>query len=654
MAFTDFTGDSNNSSNNNNGGNSGGAGNFFGGSNMPPLVPASNSAQAVDDVSDIMINYNERYKNATPAMFRDNLVALTLSVLISANKPNPLLIGSAGVGKTKIIEEIARLIANDSPLIPSQLKDYTIWELPLSNVVAGAGIVGELENRVTKIVDFATDPKEKAILFIDEIHLLQSRSQSYNKIAQILKPALARGDMHLIGATTSQESRKLDDDPAFARRFSKLVVDELTPEQTIEVVRCAAPSLMKHYQYQVKISDEMFAKVVSIADENSSTSNHRPDNALTLLDRTMGSAIVTFNTQIAKAQKDGNQTLAQQLQSLMPIPINETKLKTMAVRLMTGLSQKKPFDIEEIKSNLNVIKGQDNILNDLLDILNRDNLGVFPRKKPLAWMFAGASGTGKTIATKIISQALTDQDPIMINMGEYSMPHDVAKITGSNPGYVGYESNRELPFDSLESNPYRVILLDEIEKAHQSVHRLLLTALDEGWMRMSSGKVIDFSKTVIIATTNAGKESFSGKQATGFTVASSAPKNLTRAEVTKALDNAFESEFLGRFSQVIAFNPIDRATYREIIESNYDQERERIAHTDPNSVNILPASIPTDELENMIQQTYTPEHGARPAEQAVRAYIENTYLAAQQAATQLQSPIIATTNNATADEENSN
>lgn len=610
-----------------NGGSTGNGGGF-GGTGIPAIPGMGGVTGRLDDIKEMLIDYNERFKGATPTLFRDALIAQTVSVLIGKNKPNPLLVGPAGVGKTRIVEEIARCIATKNPLIPAQLAGSTVYELPLSNIVAGAGIVGQLEERLAGLVDFATDKKNDAILFIDEIHLLQdSNDPVYKKVSQILKPALARGDMRLIGATTMNEARSFDDDPAFQRRFSRLVVDELSREQTIEVLFAARPSYLAHYKNKVTVSDDVLTKLAVIADENSRANQHRPDNALTLLDRAMADAVVAHSNAVAKATAQGNTGVAQALQSMQTFPLGESKLRAVAVRLMTGMATKESFDEARVLGELGRIKGQREIIDDLIDALRRDDLGAFPRKKPMAWMFAGPSGVGKTEVAKIISQELTNQPPIMLNMGEYNNEHDASRLVGAGPGYVGSNSDKELPFDSLESNPYRVILLDEIEKAHKVIHRLFLTALDEGWMRMASGKVIDFSKTIIIATTNAARESMN-KAPVGFSV-SSTPRRLTRQELTKALQEHFEPEFLGRFSKLIAFAPLSRETYEEILVASYHRERDRIIESDPATAKLVPVPIDPDVLEDTVRETYLVDQGARPAELAARQLIEDAVIAAR-------------------------
>lgn len=591
----------------------------------PPSLPMGGFTKPGADPTEIMINYNDRFKGAPAAQFRDQLIALTLSVLISKDKPNPLLVGSAGIGKTRIVEEIARLIATGSPAIPPKLAKTTVWELPLSAVVAGGGIVGEIEQRVVDIIDFATDSSNDVILFIDEIHLLQSRDHTYTKIAQILKPALARGDMRLIGATTGQEGRKLDDDPAFARRFSRIVVDELTRDQTVQVLFAARDSFHAHHDHQVFIPDELVPKIATIADENSRASSRRPDSALTLLDRAMADAVVQHSNAIAKAVADGDNALATTLQSLVPLNLGEARVKQVAVKLMTGMATKQIFDEAEVRSCLQRLRGQDEVLDDLVDALRRDDLGAFPRTKPLTWLLAGPSGVGKTEATKIIAEALTGQPPIMLNMAEYDTKWSTSKLLGSPPGYVGSESDRELPFDTLESNPYRVILLDEIEKADRVVQQLLLSAFDEGWLRMASGKVVDFSKAVFIATTNAARESMN-RNPLGFS-ANNGPVMLTRQELVKALQGHFSAEFLGRFSKLVAFRPITKDVYRDILADYYAAERDRIIADNPRRSAQLPSTLDPDTLAEVVDRTYLVDQGARPARAAGRQLIEDLLLA---------------------------
>ncbi|MFB7917058.1 AAA family ATPase [Streptomyces sp. NPDC056061] len=600
----------------------------------PPNFPPAPLAYGGDDedvVTELLIDYNEKFKNAGPTMFRDVLIEQVLATLISKNKPNVLLKGSAGVGKTKIVEDIARRIALGDTLIPDLLQDYTVYELPITNIVAGSGVLGSLEEKVKAVVEFASDPTNKAILFIDEIHQItggsSSRSDSVlRKISQILKPALARGDMSLIGATTSTESRAFDEDPAFARRFTQLVVDELTVKQSEQILMAVRPGLLDHYRHQIGASDDVLVETVKIAEANSRAGQHRPDNVITLLDRAMADRILEQKKLIVQAENAGDTVLAQTLRSMGQVPLTTNRVLAVAKRLMTGNAQRPDFDVATLRATLmDHLQGQDHVLDQLIDRLAREELDLFPTKAPTTWMFAGASGVGKTETAKIIAEQMTGQGPIILNMTEYHSAWSTSKIIGSPPGYVGSDSNQELPFDTLESNPHRVILLDEFEKADKAVQRLFLSAFDEGYIRNAHGKVLDFSKALVICTTNAARESLNGIHI-GF---GSTPKAVSHKSLTKALTGFFDAELLGRLSLVVGYNPIDEETYRRIMAADYARQRERILIAKPRLAPALPDTMPDDELRAIAEATYVDSQGARPAGKAVRTWIEDRLLAAQ-------------------------
>ncbi|WP_314191941.1 AAA family ATPase [uncultured Arthrobacter sp.] len=604
----------------------------------PPSFPPmggmpSQASQPGDAVKELLVDYNEKFKNADPTMFRDALIEQVLSVLISRNKPNVLLKGSAGVGKTRIVEDIARRIALGDTLIPDQLKGFTVYELPITNLVAGSGIVGQLEEKVQSVIDFASDPKNKVILFMDEIHQITGGATSHTdsvlrKVSQVLKPALARGDMRVIGATTSTESRAFDDDPAFARRFTPLIVDELTVEQTLTVLGSVRPGLVAHYRHQIAVSDDVLAETVRIAEENSRAGQHRPDSAITLLDRAMADRVLEQKKLIVQAEAAGDTALLNTLRSIPQVPLTAKRVLDVAKRLMTGNAQRPEFDVATLRATLlGRLRGQDDVLENLVDRLAREELDLFPTSTPMTWMLAGASGVGKTETAKIIAEQMTGTEPIILNMTEFHTPSDTAKIVGAPPGYVGSDSNRELPFDTLESNPHRVILLDEFEKADKAVQRLFLSAFDEGYIRNAHGKVLDFSKALVICTTNAAREALNRKPV-GF---GSAPRTVSHRSLTKELAQFFDAELLGRFSLVVGFNPVDEQAYREILAAEYDRQRERILDARPRLGQALPASIPDDELHAVAEETYVDSQGARPAGKAVRVWIEGRLLAAQAA-----------------------
>ncbi|MEU7318368.1 AAA family ATPase [Streptomyces sp. NPDC007083] len=597
-----------------------------------PPTGAPPSGGTDDDVKELLVDYNEKFKNAEATMFREALIEQGLSVLISKNKPNMLLKGSAGVGKTKIVEDIARRIALGDTLIPDQLKDHTVYELPITNIIIGSGVVGQLEEKVQAIIDFASDPKNKVILFMDEIHQITGGSTSHTdstlrKVSQVLKPALARGGMRVIGATTSTESRAFDDDPAFARRFTQLVVDELTVEQTEDVLRTVRPGLVAHYRHQIQVADDVLAETVTIAEKNSRAGQHRPDNAITLLDRSMADRVLEQKKLIIQAENAGDTALAQTLRAMPQVPLTATRVLDVAKRLMTGNAQRPDFDVAKLRTTLTQqLQGQDDVLDELTDRLAREELDLFPSRTPTTWMFAGASGVGKTETAKIIAQQMTGTEPIILNMTEYHTQGSTSKITGAPPGYIGSDSNQELPFDTLESNPYRVILLDEFEKADTAVQRLFLSAFDEGYIRNAHGKRLDFSKALVICTTNAARETLEGSRI-GFMPNR---ESIPTKSLIKALTRVFDAELLGRFSLIVGFNPIDEDTYRQIMAANYVRQRKRITETKPRlAAQALPQSMPEKELRAVAENSYVDSQGARPVDKAVRTWIEDRLLAAR-------------------------
>lgn len=611
MGISNFTGNTNNPNNNNTPPNMGGI----------PIMPTGQIPDPTDiDITELLINYNDKFATAGTILFRDEIIHQNLAVLISKNKPNSLLVGPAGVGKTKIVEDLAFRLANNDPLIPDKIKGFKIYELPLANVVSGSSLVGQLEEKVKAVIDFISDPKEKAILFIDEIHQLTSSSSSsiYQKIAQILKPALARGEIRCIGATTTQEAKTLATDPAFNRRFTQIIVDEFTTEQTVEILMHAKAGFFAHYN-KITINDDTLRTVVNLANEYKKAGSHRPDNALTLLDRSIGDALVNRKIQEIKAKESGNQTLIQALQSMPNVPLTEKQIKTTAVRLATGNSKPTEINETDLRTALARIKGQDNILDDLIRAIKEHNCPYYhfdgndeEKNKPETFLFVGPSGVGKTEVTKIIAKYTTGTNPIILNMTEYNSSASINRIIGAPAGYVGFDSNAELPFDSLASNPYQIILLDEFEKCHSSVQTLFMQAFDEGYITTSQGSIVDFSRCIMIATTNAGNQEI--RKNLGF--GKSQDDNNTSIQ---DLSKFFNVALLNRFNHIFNFNAISKDIYREIVQNIYKRDVARIMQTHAR-IN-LPPDMPDDVLDDIVETTYEKNFGARPAAKAVKKYV---------------------------------
>lgn len=598
----------------------GGGGSGSSGPSVPLSALFGPTLTGGSDINDMLINYNETYKSATPALFRDEIVTQTMSIISSSRKPNALLVGPAGVGKTAIVEEIARRIANKEASVPPQLANTTIYELPIATLVAGAGVVGDLENRITEIIKFAQDANNDALLFIDEIHLIaDSNNTTYAKIAQILKPAMARGYIRVIAATTMGEAKKLDDDPAFKRRFSSVIVDELTREQTREILDIVLPGMLTHYQNKVTVAPDVLDEIVMTADRLMST-GHRPDTAITLLDRALSHSVISHHAAIQEALASGNTTSAQMLQQITHIPLTAKRLNTIAMLLVTGQSQPPHLDVTALQTELSRLRGQEEVLPRIVDALRRRELNIFPSTRPTSWLFAGASGVGKSETATIISSMVTGQKPIILNMAEYHDSASINRIIGSPTGYIGSDSAKERPFDTLASNPYRVIVLDEFEKADMSVQRLFLSALDTGEIQMANGPAVDLSRCIVIATTNAGRQKLSGSQM-GF---GDHKHSVSKQSLTKELQKSFDAELLGRFDDLIAFMPLGADDYAQILRDEYDRQVKRICAERPD-LSFDP--IDDDTIARLVDETWLVDQGARPAIRAIRALIEDTLLA---------------------------
>lgn len=536
----------------------------------------------------------------SPTLYREAVIDQLMSVLISRDKPNAMIVGPAGGGKTKIVEELAHRIAEDDPTVPKMLKDHKICSISLGDIVSGCGLLGALESKVMAIKAYFEDPENKAILFLDEIHMLFS-NEAYKKIAQILKPALSRGTIKVIAATTTQEVRIIDSDPAFNRRFTRILVDELTKAQTESILASSISSLEKFHKRRFSIDENDIRILVDTADEFCQAGLHRPDNALTLLDRSVANAILKC--------KRGTIRLTSKL------------IEDTAFRIASGNSEVKRFDEDELRKDLSVIKGQDDILEDIVKVIKLYDMHLRPRTKPLTFLFAGASGVGKSEVTKILAKSYLGEQPIVLNMTEYHSPASINRIIGSPSGYVGSDSNAELPFDALDTNPYQVILLDEFEKCDRSVQRLFMSVFDEGRLKTNRGTTIDFSKAIIVATTNAGCTD--KKNGIGFG-ASEKDSELSVDD----LSSYFDVELINRFSHRYTFKSITKAVYTKILKDTYKKEVS-ILKLDSLAAGIrklIPAELDDRTLGHLVDMSYEKRLGARPALTTVTEYVDNLVL----------------------------
>lgn len=551
------------------------------------------------DVTDFLSNMAEG--SHSPTLYRDNIIDQLMAVLISKDKPNALIVGPAGSGKTNIVEELATRIAKRGDAIPQKLRGYKIYSLNLADMVSGCSLVGELERKISSLLEYLRDPKHKAILFIDEVHML-FMGETYKKITQSLKPALGRGGFKVIAATTTQEVKVVDEDPAFNRRFTRVLVDELTCSQTTDILKKVIPVMEKHYGVQIVNDPQMPELIVKIADEFCSVGSHRPDNALTLLDRTIANILVS-NSRKKKLQ------------------LTREAIEETAYRMTSGNSSKKKLDADKLHMNLSRIRGQEKTIEDILRVIKLHDMHVRPRTKPLTFLFAGPSGVGKSEIAKIIAKEYMGEKPIVLNMAEYNTSASINRIIGAPAGYIGSDSNSELPFDKLDTNPYQLILLDEFEKCDRAVQRLFMSAFDEGVMKTNHGKDIDFSKAIMIATTNAGCTS--GCKSIGF------GEQQNGGELTVSeLSDYFDVELLNRFSHKYTFSSIDKATYASVIRDEYKRAVQELdcGRIDKSIYQAIEESFNEKVIDALVAKSYQVALGARPAHTAVMEYIDNLLL----------------------------
>lgn len=630
----DFSSDNDDSNNNGGQGSSGSGGsNNPSSQNSPIAQMLSGGASAEVGVEDLpLINYNEKAEKGhfDNALFRDDEINQTIAILSSKNKPNALLVGDAGVGKTQIVEEIANRIVNKDPIVYGML-DKTIYELPISHLVAGKSYVGQLEQSIKDVLDFASDPENKAVLFIDEIHqLMSSRDSTSEKIAQILKPALGRADLNVIGATTTSEATSFLSDPAFNRRFSRVIVPELSPEESAEIMKAVRPSLQKHHN--VALPDDIIERAVVLGDEYRQSGSHRPDTTITLVDRAMADARIERKELEQQAKNDPT---IQQFIKHNPLPVlNAKQLKRSGMQIASGDSSNITNQIGRLEDNLNnKIIGQDEAKESLLNAVKRQQLNLVRREQPISFLFAGLTGTGKTEMARQLADAMfgSKEHMIYINMSEYSSEASLTRITGSTDGYIGSDSKRELPFDSLESRPYQIILLDEFEKAAKNVQRFFMQALDNGVVQSNRGMEIDFSRTIMIATTNAGVDHLSQKSVGFNQQGQTLAEIASNQDILNALRQHFDIELINRFEHIVSFGAMSEDDYKKILAVKYNSI---ISEAQENRQDLVfsPLHIKLDNADDydfinqLAEESYQPDLNGRPAERTMREHIENELL----------------------------
>ena len=529
-----------------------------------------------------------------PVFGRDKEVKRIMEILCRRTKNNPILIGEAGVGKTAIVEELSRLIANEE--VPSGLLDKKIISLDMATMVAGTKYRGEFEDRMKKVVKELEDNKD-IILFIDEIHTMVGAGGADGAIdaSNILKPALARGKIRCIGATTTAEYKKfIEKDSALERRFQKVFVDEPTIDETRNIL-FNIKSIYEKY-HNVDINDNIIDSIISLSEKYIFDRN-RPDKEIDILDEVCSRVSIKQNDNILKVKnikKEINELEKEKnsyiISNKIDIAYDIRKKETLLLSNLNEIeifnnNEKKVVTVDDVASVINsrtnvpvyeivsgsmdnihdiknhlmsLIVGQDNVIDNLIELSKRIKLGY--GGKCYSMLFVGSSGVGKSrLAREYAKSIVGENNLIRLDMSEYSDSTAVNKILGSSPGYIGYDDNKNF-LEEIRNKPNSVILLDEIDKANPSVINLFYQILDEGKIKNSKGVTVRFDNTIIIMTSNVGFE----KNSIGFT-------KINDTKVNSSLKTVFNAAFINRIDNILVFNRLDEDNIKIIIKNKLNE-----------------------------------------------------------------------------------
>ena len=592
---------------------------------------------------------------------RADEIKRVIQILSRRRKNNPILIGEAGAGKSAIAEGIALLIKGDNP--PINLIGKRLLSLDLTSMIAGTKFRGQFEERAKAILDELKQNKD-VILFIDEIHTFIGAGSASGSLdaANIFKPALSRGEIQVIGATTLDEFREhVEKDKALVRRFQQVIVEPTTVEQTKEILSKIKTVYEKHHR--VQYTDEAINDCVVLADRYI-TDRAMPDKAIDILDEAGASTNVSYeipeNIKLLESQKEEiikkkmevvqqqNYEIAAELRD------SEAKIKEELVKAksewMSGLNKKRTIVDSKIihetismmtgipltklstkenkkllsmdKNLMGKVIGQDEAVTKVIKAIKRNRVGIRDKSRVMsAMMFTGASGVGKTLLTKLLAEEIFGDSSalVRIDMSEYMEKHTVSKLIGSPPGYVGFEAGGQLT-EKIRRKPYSLVLFDEIEKAHEDVYDLLLQLLDEGHLTDNIGRKINFKNCLVIMTSNIGvKELNSFGSSMGFQTESVNKNDEERKKsiIEKALKKRFKPEFLNRLDDIITFNSLKEDDIHKIVSLETDKLKERLDELG------FSLKIHKSVVEFIAKNGYDENYGARPIKRAIQKYIED-------------------------------
>jgi ATP-dependent Clp protease ATP-binding subunit ClpC len=597
-----------------------------------------------------------------PVVGRQTEIERLMQILSRRTKNNPVLIGEPGVGKTAVVEGLAARIATNQ--VPELLKNKQIYTLDLAALVAGSKYRGEFEERLKKVMKEIMQ-RGDIILFIDELHNLVGAGAAEGAIdaASILKPALARGELQTIGATTLDEYRKyLERDAALERRFQQVRVEEPSVDDTVQILRGLRDRYEAHHR--VKITDEALHASAELADRYIQD-RHLPDKAIDLIDEAASRIRIRsmsappryreLEEEIDRVRKEKEASIeAQEFEKAASLRDKERKLTQKKRELeeqwrsaenleeQPQVGEEEIADIVSMWTGIPVFKlteaesqrlirmeeelhkrvvGQEEAIVAVSKSIRRARAGIKDPKRPTgSFIFLGPSGVGKTELARTLAEFLFgDEDAlIQVDMSEYMEKHSVSRLVGSPPGYIGYDEGGQLT-EAVRRKPYSVLLLDEIEKAHPDVFNILLQILEEGKLTDAQGRRVDFRNTIVIMTSNIGAASISKNQSFGFSIGdeSGLSYDEMKSRVMGELKKVFRPELLNRIDEIIVFHKLDKEEIKTIIDLLLKRLREQMANHE------VTVELTDEAKDLLVDKGYDPAMGARPLRRAIQRYIED-------------------------------
>ena len=600
-----------------------------------------------------------------PVIGRDVEIRRVTQTLTRRKKNNPVIIGEAGVGKTAIAEGLAARVASND--VPDSLKGRRVLALDMGALVAGSKFRGEFEERLKAVMDEVREAQGEIILFLDEIHTMVGAGANEGGLdaSNLLKPALSRGELQCIGATTADEYRKhIEKDAALERRFQPVFLDEPSVEDTVEILKALRPRYEAHHK--VKIDDTALEAAARLSDRYIS-GRQLPDKAIDFIDEAASKLRIDAEglPPAFQEMEDRLRQLADQEESAAQRGEFEqaAQLKTERLRLESELEAQleagvgdlqgdrrfdmvvDATDIAEMVSSWTGIPagrllekeaerlismeailherliGQEEAVNAVSEAIRRARSGLSNPRRPIgSFIFLGPTGVGKTELSKALAEFLFDDEANMVrlDMSEYMEKHTVSRLVGAPPGYVGYEEGGQLT-EAVRRRPYRVVLFDEIEKAHPDVFNILLQILEDGRLTDGQGRTVDFRNTVIIMTSNLGTGNLN-RQGFGFNAAATAAENQREElekSVTDALRRAFRPEFINRIDETIIFHPLTREEIIEVVRLMVKDVASRLEEVG------ITFDLTPDAATWLAEEGWDPTYGARPLRRAIQRHLEN-------------------------------